>query len=462
MLVGVAGAIAALGLVRWLTGLTAAAPLLYGEGAVAHAAQLIRTGAAYAPRVDGSFVAANYPPLFLLLASLGAPFLAGRIVSLAATGVIAALIGWRARAAGGLVAWALALAWLASVPVLDWGVAAKPDLLAVAFVVGAVIVAERRHARWTGALLLCAIATKPTAAVPALAIAVWFSSVDRRSFARIVTGAALPGAVLTAVLLWAGPADAWRHIVLWNTLGWDPLQLALLAVVLVAVGGVPLVWAGRFSGGVTRAYLVGALGVFVLGGREGATVNYLLDAGAASLLALAAAAAPARATAGSWFTACGPPSRSRGRPGGLVAALIAAQLVAGTVALDPFGLVPGGTGHWGAPGRVDALRAALTPGMPALVEEAGLMVALGLEPIVDDLFLWSRLVERGVVDPAPLLEAVGEGRFAVIAAEADLGTLHASGPAYERGRWAAVLVAAIQARYDAGVRTGGLWLYHPR
>src|SRR5439155_1758431 len=78
------------------------------------------------------FTAAKYPPLYFHLAGIGDPFITGRAVSILASLCVAGAIVWRARAAGGAVAATIGLAWLGSVPVMQWGAALKPDAVALA------------------------------------------------------------------------------------------------------------------------------------------------------------------------------------------------------------------------------------------------------------------------------------------------------------------------------------------
>ena len=61
------GLLALLVVARWLWAVTIAGPVLYGEGAVAHAAVLARDGAEYVAFSAPVFVAANYTPLYLSL-----------------------------------------------------------------------------------------------------------------------------------------------------------------------------------------------------------------------------------------------------------------------------------------------------------------------------------------------------------------------------------------------------------
>src|SRR5207302_1049003 len=88
VLVLVSGAIAAAAVMRWIWAITLDGPVLYGEGAVAHAALLARQGTEYVAGarygdVSPIFTAANYPPLYFHIAGLGDPFIAGRIAAAA-------------------------------------------------------------------------------------------------------------------------------------------------------------------------------------------------------------------------------------------------------------------------------------------------------------------------------------------------------------------------------------------
>ncbi|MDP9245866.1 MAG: hypothetical protein M3O64_04360, partial [Chloroflexota bacterium] len=152
----IGGLMTALALLKWAQAVSIAGPVLYGEGAVAYAAILTRSLATYADAGGPSFIAANYPPGYFLLAALGDPFVTGRLLSIAATCGIAGLIAWRARAGGPLVAGALALGWLALSPVAIWGPAVKPDLVALVLTVGAVLAVERRRVGLAAVLLVLA------------------------------------------------------------------------------------------------------------------------------------------------------------------------------------------------------------------------------------------------------------------------------------------------------------------
>lgn len=465
----VALSIASAAIARWIWAVTLAGPVLYGEGAVAHAALLSRYGYEYtagAALLDGPlrpiFTAANYPPLYFKVAGLGDPFVSGRIASIVAALLVATAVAWRARAAGPFTALAIAAGWIASFPVIAWGAALKPDLVALALTVGGVcaLAADRPRPLIAGVLLALAIWTKPTAVLPAVALAVWCARRDRRTFWRYAVGVA--ASILALGVVFVGPAFPLLlykcgsgfcvHVLTWNALPWrpDPL-LALLALGSLALG-VPLLGLRRMRAwsGPVAAYAFGALGVVLLGGREGATLNYLLDLSAAAALAVAGAATGIRA--------------SGIRPAAVQLA-VAFQLVAAPLLLDPFGALPWGisTGRWGDPERIEAVRA-LPPG-PALVEDSGLLLAVGREPVVDDLFLWSRLralsVPGSFSEGDRLIDAVGAQRFTSIVSEADLGAIERA-PAYERARWHPDLVRTVLERYILDRRASGLWVYLPR
>ena len=442
----VAAAFAALTVGHWLWALAGDGPLLYGEGAVAHAAILARDHLEYTftaryGDVTPIFTAANYPPLYFHLAGIGDPFITGRAVSILASLCVAGAIVWRARAAGGAVAATIGLAWLGSVPVMQWGAALKPDAVALALTVGAVLALgrDRPMHSLSGALIGMAAMAKPTALLPA---AVFFIFVARRDpiAALRALGAGVAASVVVA-LVTEGPSKAlYVHVFDWNALPWRIELLAGLVVVAVLVLAVPAATlvATRPVDPALTAYGIAAVGVLFLGGREGATINYFLDLSAA--LALGAAAVATRLASG------------RAYP---IASLT--QLVIGAALLNPFPSVPGllqPTGKWSDPSRATLVRD--LPGI-LLVEDSGLLVANGREPVVDDLFLWSRIYATGrsFLEGGRLVAAVRAGTFDAIVSEVELEHIDA-GPGYERQRWNTDLVAAVLERYQMLTRAYGL------
>jgi len=434
----VASVVAVIAIARWSAALVSGEPILYGEGAVAHAAILARDHLEYADVTI--FAAANYPPLYFHIASLLDPFVAGRLASIGAAAFVTGAIFTRARSAGVVVAVALAASWLASAPVAVWGPAVKPDLVALAFTVAGVLALDRRRAALAGAALALAIWTKPTAALPALTLVMYLLVADRFLLPRFAVAAAAAGAI-AAVLTHIPDGALFEHVVARNALDWSATQLILLLVLAFVVAGATFVaYALTRPNGPIAAYALGAVGIVVLGGREGATFNYLLDVITAATLGLAAVA-------------------PRLSVSGLFPVAAAAQLVIALAVLDPLGVLPGRaitTGAWAPSGRV-----AVVAGIPGelLVEDAGLLVANGREPAVDDLFLWSRLHDRG--SPAAgsrLLDAVRSAEFAAVVSEVDLARIDLA-PAFERERWHSDLVAAVLARYRLDRSVSGLFVY---
>jgi hypothetical protein len=446
VLLAATGPFALLAIAHWLWATLLRAPVLYGEGAVAHAAILARDRLEYAAANGPIFVAANYPPLYFQLAGIGDPFISGRVLSIVGTLFVAGAIAWTARAGGLVVALAVATAWLASIPVSVWGPAVKPDLVALALTVGAVVVLQRRPDKGIVAGILVALATtaKPTAALPAIALGMLLLSRDRREAVRYAAAAVVTGAL---VLVATGSADArmLEHVVAWNALPWRAEQAVLLAVLGLLVFGVTIVAVAlrRRSADAIGVYALAAAAIVILGGRDGATINYLLDLTAAASLGIAVIAPSLR-------TGFGYP----------VAAAV--QAVVAVALLNPFGVLPWrlvSSGAWASPDRLAVVRA--IPG-DLLVEDSGLLLADGREPRVDDLFLWSRLMERGDFPAGDrLLATVRGGGFDAVVSETDLGRIDLA-PAYERQRWHPALVTAVLDRYQLERETTGLFVYRRR
>ena len=444
-----AAGLALYALAQWLSALANRIPVMYGEGAVANAARLARDGIAYLDPDPSRFVAANYPPLYFHLASIVDPFITGRAISIAATLAVAAMLFVSARSAGRLAAAALTAGWLALAPVMIWGPALKPDLVALALTALAVVLLDRRRelAPIAGFALIFAALAKPTALLPAAGLVAWLAWSDRATLVRFGFGAAVAVVAAAVTVYLDSVPDVWRHVVSWNALSWSPDQAVSVAVIGILVIGISIGIAALSGGlgGARIAYLVGALAIVVLGGREGATINYLLDLTAATMLSIAA---------------IGP----RLRPSAFIPLALLVQLIVGTIVLDPLRVVPGRvptTGAWLDQLRGGTIALAFQADGRYLVEDSGLLVRNGIPPVVDDLFLWSRLVERGIIDADPIVNQVREGRIDTVIAQTDLEHLDAA-PGFERQRWAGVLVRAVLDHYQLTNHIGDLWIYARR
>jgi len=330
-----------------------------------------------------------------------------------------------------------------------WGPALKPDLVALALTALAVVLLDRRRelAPIAGFALVFAALAKPTALLPAAALLAWLAWSDRTTLVRCGFGAAVAVVAAAVTVYMDSVSDLWRHVVTWNALSWSVDQAVSVAVIGALIIGVPLgiVSFTRGLGGARAAYLAGALAIVVLGGREGATINYLLDLTVAIALSLAAVA-------------------PRFRPSALVPLVLLAQLVVGTLALDPLRVIPGRvptTGAWSDQLRGGTISLMFHVDGRYLLEDSGLLANSGIPPVVDDLFLWSRLVERGIIDADPIVNQVREGRIDTVIAQTDLEHLDAA-PGFERQRWAGVLVQAVLDRYQLTNHIGDLWIYARR
>jgi hypothetical protein len=280
---------------------------------------------------------------------------------------------------------------------------------------------------------------KPTALLPALAMLVFVGRRDPAAAARALGSGAV--AALAVAFTTHGPeGGALTHIIDWNALAWRPELAAPLVLLALLVLAVPIATIAltRPSTTIVTAYAAGAVGVLLLGGREGATINYFLDLSAAIALALAGRA-PLLASSARYPLAA------------------TAQAAVAVLLLNPFGIVPStpvGAGAWGDPQRIGVVA-----GLPGtlLVEDSGLLVAAGRQPLVDDIFLWSRNRAREMSgqlafpEGQAVIDAVRSGEFDGIVSEVDLERLGDIG-GFEAQRWHPDLVAAILQRYTLGQR----------
>jgi len=415
--------------------------VLYGEGAVAHAGLIIaRGGDPYGPFAPGTFVGANYGPLTYVVVALGAalgPFVGLRVASIAGTLAVAAAVAWRPR---GLVGVSLAASYLALFPVEIWGPAHRADPLAVALTAAAVLAAGPSWSRAgaAGVAGVLAILAKPTAAVPLAVVLAYLVWRERRTGVRVLA-AGIVAAVIAAVVLAArfDTGGMLEHLVRWNALPFDLGQLAGIVVVGALSVGVTVVAGARTRDPRLRAYLVGATAVVILAAREGSTINYVLDLAAAASLAIGSVARPSDR---------------------LVPLALAAQVVLAVALFRPFD-ASATIGAWGDPRRV-ALVSDLARTSPHLVEESGILVANGIEPVVDDIFLWSRLVASGAIRDE-ITPRVRTADFATIVAEVPLDRLE-DAPGYERQRWPMDLVRAVLGSYRLEVGIDHHYRYVPR
>ena len=94
-----------------------------------------------------------------------------------------------------------------------------------------------------------------------------------------------------------------------------------------------------------------------------------------------------------------------------------------------------------------------------LVEDSGLLVAAGIEPEVDELFVWSHLVALGRL-PDEVTPRVRSADFASIVSSVPLDQLD-SWPV-QRQRWLPALAEAVLERYRLESSGPGFYRYVPR
>jgi hypothetical protein len=324
-------------------------------------------------------------------------------------------------------------------PTASWGALNRVDPVAVALTAYAIWLAgpSWRHAVAAGVLAALAIYTKPTAILPLAAVLAYFVWRDPRTALRVSIGFFIAGMALLAFSLTRFDANGlYAHLVTHNAFPFDPAAPMLLFVLGALVVGAFVAVAFRVGDGRMRAYIIGAAAVVALSGHEGATFNYLLDLSAASCLALTPLA--------------------RTRPA-RVAALFTGQLVA-TFALTLIGPFAGVN----LAANAERLEAAsgLQSERPHLAEDSGVLMAAGLEPVVDDIFVWARLVSLGTISDE-VTPRVRAREFGAVISDVSLEALP-SAPAYERMRWPDPLVQAVLEHYQLDRQRPGSYRYVPR
>ena len=271
---------------------------------------------------DIPFTLTMYAPLyFYAIAALpepaGAPFLAGRLISLVAMLVAIALLFTAPRRAGPWLPALGASAFLLVGPVSEHAAIVRMDPLALAFSAAAVALVRRRTARAvTGASIcaLLAVATKQSTLAGALAGMLWLALCDRAlalRFAAWFFGGLLLG-LGAALLLW-GPGFWFSTVVATMDppqyanipLAWGGMLRQPLFAVLVLLGAITVV--ARFRrvgvrgafGSLELCYLFIAMSLATLTlVKNGSSYIYFLEPCFAAVLWLIASwEAPGEATA---------------------------------------------------------------------------------------------------------------------------------------------------------------------
>jgi hypothetical protein len=292
----------------------------YGEGIVWQQALLIP-----GPRMYGSidhlpFIVFHYPPVYHLASravmAFGVdPLAAGRIVSLAATAVIAISIAWlvAAELAGRVGRSAVligaltgALLPLSLGPVETWFDRMRVDMLAVAlaFVGVAFVVRSERQPAWLAlampAFVLSIYTRQTELAAPASALLVLLLVRPRATILAGIGGAVL-GLCALAWLEWVTAGGFLRHVITYNINTWTfallltrlRFQVSYAVLLALAVIGLAVLWLRRRDETLPRGaeasrytivlpiitvwLLLSLIMMVATVGKNGSDVNYFIE-----------------------------------------------------------------------------------------------------------------------------------------------------------------------------------------
>ncbi|KPL86950.1 hypothetical protein SE16_12835 [Ardenticatena maritima] len=463
-------AAAALFLVHVWLAVRADAPLDYGEGPLLNQARLLVQGRPlYRPTLDEPpYTITNYPPLYQMLVALvgavvGFTYATGRWVSaaasLAAAGAVWALVQ---ALTGDRRAGALAGALFLAFPIVFyWGVLGRVDMLALALSLWGIWWAVRWPQAWRGvigaAVLLTAAAfTRQSYLLAApLAVLCWLAAHERRWAVRFVALFALLVAGLGALAVWWTDGGFWLHVVVANRnrLEWWRLLLGVYMLLLFAapLAVITLVEVPRHVRHVRRrqarswlllGYFVGASLSALTIAKVGSNVNYLLEWCAASVLLVGVGVVR-------WQREMTPTARLL--PLGLLIAGLGLALWEDTTFLE--------TTSWAAhelASEVEQLEALVCAAEgPVLADDMmSVLVVCGKEIYLQP-FEYTHLVEDGVWDQQPLLDAIRAQQFALILMS------DTAWHGLDR-HWTPEMEAAIREAYTPAERLAGTLVYHPK
>ena len=451
--------------------------LNYGEGIVWQQMAMIPGPSMYGPIDHAPFIVFHYPPVYHLvvhaLAWFGAdPLAAGRGVSVVATWVLAASLGWIAGQAapssrgsaafGGVIA---ALSVFTFQPVLAFAALMRVDLLGMALsVLGLTlgVLSLRRPRLLYAAVLLFVVAlfTKQTlVAAPVAVLCVWLMRDPGLALRALGLGVLLGLAALLA-LEWVTDGGFLRHIILyninrfeWRRAYWAVVHQRRYVVILaVTLGMIGLaLWQGRrrlaaladdapaFVMLVLQFCIAGAM--IATAGKYGAAANYFMEAlclcGVFAGMAVAAALDVAA------------------RPGGPRApALLLLAALMTQIALSP--LPP--TVPLDNPDRARDMAALLAEmrasAKPVLSDDMVLPMRAGLGVTIEPM-IFADLTALGQWDPRGYKDLVDREVFSFVLTEDPPGD-----PEYEE-RYQPAIRGAIAAHYPVVTRAAGYYLHRP-
>ena len=454
--------------VSWAARLGSPAEFLYGEAVVLDETRRLGLGGAlYAPPTDLPLTVTAYTPLYYLLvgwlqaASGSTGFLPGRLLSVGAVLVSAAVLAWTVhRLAGrwwsGLLAAGLFLTQ--NLTVLLWGPAHRVDPLALGLSLMGLALATAGRGTLAAVPLALAVLTKQTYLAAPLCVALMLWPCRRclvrfgLVFGGLVAGVFGVGQWLTGGwLLW--------HTVLANANPLDFTYFASLFGAFLQFNALPLLAAGalfwlpaRGAERLWRLYFVvaGAEALATIG-KLGASSNYWLELTAATAV-LTGVLASRLGTS----SAARAPLNATGLAGVTLASLLmGVPAYQATVAQALELHLEGAVGGIGGQLELAPLVAA-EPG-PVLTDDPGLVILAG-KRVEFESVIFTILASQGVWDETPILEAIAARRFGLVVVQEPLD---APPRPLIAARWTARVRAALRASYAPAAQQAGYWLYRP-
>ncbi len=405
----------------------------------------------------------NYPPLYAAILrvadSAEHPFLAGRLLSLAAVLVLATMATMLARrGAGSRPAWLAAAIFLIVPETARLGALVRVDALASALSLAALVVgirgeATRRRLALAALLGVAAWMTKQTAFAGPLALGIWLLVRERR--AALFFGAIYAGTLAAAIALceWASGGVFLQNVLGFSVTPFAWGRLAYYATTyirldtaphLLALAGFAFALAARDEDqrvAPLAIYAAVAGASLVALGKEGSSHLYMFEFHAACAAGLATGLDRAQV-------------RFAPRGAMVVAMGFAMLVIASIPSVIPTRNVPSDDG----PDAMLALALRARPG-PAILENSGYALAAGIgAPDLVNPYLAHRLFARGLFDERPFLDRVRERRYALIVLESP-----PNAPSIvTRERFSGDFLRAVAENYAPAGRAGAYVVCVPR
>jgi hypothetical protein len=454
----------------------------YGEGPLLDQTQRLMAGEQiYRPMDETPYTITNYPPVYHLVSGafalwIGDTLAAGRMVSFGSAVLIAVLIGffvWRVaspavgNAARAVAAAIAGLLFLRASYTATWAPLMRVDLLADLFAFGGVVAfaserGARRRVAAAAALFLLAVFTKQSTVAGAAACLIVSAFLDRRLAARLLLMLVGGGLFVLAVLSVASAGGFYFHVVTANNniFSWTqafaflqdlairhPVELAIAWVATPRLLARPADRDAGWGRPVLGAYLVTSFLACLTAGKIGSEINYLIEHVAVVATCVGVMLAEAFVPEGE--------RRAVGVAALAVPALLLAQVATARQrgAVESTEVPPLRTQR--EIGRVLA-RIEETRGA-VLCEDMTLLVRAG-KPIEFQPFEMTQLARQGLWNPAPLLQRLSHGDFALIVLRFDARTP----PEWKFRRFPEVMLKLIRSHYALVENVDGYWLYEPR